>query len=270
MSGWCGLLFTIQGLTPTRVLTLHRASLSIPRFKNLSAAGNVAPHEKKYPPPRPLFSRRKLPATIHLRLTVPFGSEPDPGRGGPDPGNQRIHFGLRTDSGAPETPVVPAADGTRVGVPTPPRDGWLSPVELQAEVSVERRTVPPPRPERRASNQGFLPLALEQYLALLDWTGRQARRDKRGQMPAELSPILERLQLSGETWVETVLNFGRWFHRAVGRADSLSASAKSALRWAATRPGSAPRPSRRILPSSSRRTCSKCFRSCEACRSRLH
>ena len=73
--------------------------------------------------------------------------------------------------------------------------------------------------------QGFLPLPLEQYLALLDWTGRQARRDKRGQIPAELSPILERLQLSGETWVETVLNFGRWFHRAVGRADSLAAEA---------------------------------------------
>jgi len=31
------------------------------------------------------------------------------------------------------------------------------------------------------------------------------------EIPAELSPILRRLRLSSETWVETVLNFGRWF-----------------------------------------------------------
>ncbi len=79
--------------------------------------------------------------------------------------------------------------------------------------------------ERRASNKGFLPLRLEQYLELLDWTGRQTRPDKRGQIPADLLPILERLRLSSETWVETVLNFGRWFRLAAGRADSLAAEA---------------------------------------------
>jgi hypothetical protein len=73
--------------------------------------------------------------------------------------------------------------------------------------------------------QGFLPLNLEQYLSLLDWTGRQTRTDKQGQIPGDLLPVLERLQLSTETWVETVLNFGRWFHRAVGRVDSLAGEA---------------------------------------------
>jgi REP element-mobilizing transposase RayT len=111
---------------------------------------------------------------------------------------------------------APVADGA----PATPRDGWLSPVELQGEVQPEPQT-----PERRASNKGFLPLKVEQYLALLDWTGRQARADKRGQIPGDLLPILERLQLSTETWVETVRNFGRWFHRAVGRVDSLAAEA---------------------------------------------
>ena len=38
-------------------------------------------------------------------------------------------------------------------------------------------------------------------------------------------PILQRLRLSTETWGETVLNFGRWFHLAVGRVDSLAAEA---------------------------------------------
>jgi len=48
---------------------------------------------------------------------------------------------------------------------------------------------------RRASDRGFLPLSLPKYLALVDWTGRQVRHDKRGAIPAELKPILERLSL---------------------------------------------------------------------------
>jgi hypothetical protein len=100
-------------------------------------------------------------------------------------------------------------------------------VELQGDGASEPRSA-----ERRASDKGFLPLKLEQYLELLDWTGRQARPDKRGQIPAELLPILERLRLSSETWVETVLNFGRWFRLAAGRVDSLAAeAARRGRRW---------------------------------------
>jgi len=67
---------------------------------------------------------------------------------------------------------------------------------------------------------------------LMRWTGRQTRPDKRDQIPAELLPILERLRLSNETWVETVLNFGRWFRLAAGRVDSLAAeAARRGRRW---------------------------------------
>jgi len=77
-----------------------------------------------------------------------------------------------------------------------------------------------------------LPLKWEQYLELLDWTGRQTRLDKRGQIPAELLPILEQLRLSSETWVETVLNFGRWFRLAAGSVGSLAAeAARRGRRW---------------------------------------
>ena len=50
----------------------------------------------------------------------------------------------------------------------------------------------PFRQSSRASNQGFLPLTLDDYLALLDWTGR-VRSDKRGAIPVQLRPIIERL-----------------------------------------------------------------------------
>jgi hypothetical protein len=113
-----------------------------------------------------------------------------------------------------ERPRLPSDEAAEAGT-------WLSPVELQA--AADAATSPPP--VRRASNQGFLPLRLSDYLRLLDWTGHQARRDKRGRIPGELAPILERLQIAGESWLEMVFNFSRWFRRAAGRADSLAAEA---------------------------------------------
>ena len=118
------------------------------------------------------------------------------------------------------------------------RDGWLSPVELQPE----RKAAVATGPGRRASDKGFLSLSLSKYLrlldwtvcwtgqsvgldSLLDWTGRQARPDQRGQIPGELALLLARLQLSAEAWLDTMLNFGRWFKRAAGRAESLTAEA---------------------------------------------
>ena len=61
----------------------------------------------------------------------------------------------------------------------------------------------------------------DQYLRLLDWTDRQIRRDKRGTIPTDLVPILERLQTSPEYWGRLVSSFRRLFHRAVGRESSL-------------------------------------------------
>ncbi len=104
-------------------------------------------------------------------------------------------------------------------------DDWLCPIDTQQESGQEYEG-------RRASEGGFLSLTLEAYLKLVDWTGRQVRRDKRGAIPAELAPILERLQVAGETWVESVIHFGRWFHRAVGRAARMKAAAERAgKRW---------------------------------------
>jgi REP element-mobilizing transposase RayT len=97
-------------------------------------------------------------------------------------------------------------------------DGWLSPIDLQDE---ERSLAS--QQSRRASDRGFLPLKLDEYLQLLDWTGRQVRADRRGTIPAHLAPILARLQVSASCWVDVVTGFGRWFARAVGRPPSMEA-----------------------------------------------
>jgi hypothetical protein len=107
-------------------------------------------------------------------------------------------------------------------------DAWLSPIELATDLS-------PTHSEssgRRASNLGFLPLSLAEYLQLLDWTGRQIRHDKRGAIPADLAPILKRLHVVGDAWLDQVQHFGRWFRRAVGRATTLAdTAAQRGRRW---------------------------------------
>ena len=121
------------------------------------------------------------------------------------------------------------------------RDGWLCP--MRAEEAAAGRPRGAGRGDharrgegmgssRRASSESFLAIAVEDYLRLLDWTGRQVRRPGRAAIPASLTPILDRLRIGGESWVEGVENFGRWFHRAVGRTGRLAEEAsRRGRRW---------------------------------------
>jgi REP element-mobilizing transposase RayT len=84
----------------------------------------------------------------------------------------------------------------------------------------------------RASDQGFLPIETRKYIMLLDWTGRELRRDKRGAIPENLAPILDRLGVDRSNWVNTVRDFGRMFKQAAGRASSLARAApRCSRRW---------------------------------------
>jgi len=114
-------------------------------------------------------------------------------------------------------------------------DAWLCPLPdedaAREAAEVESRPSAAP-PTRRASNRGFLPMRLDDYLRLLDWTGRQARQGKRGTIPGHLEPILQRMHIQTDAWIDTVWNFGRLFHRAAGRPDRLLARARQAgCRW---------------------------------------
>jgi REP element-mobilizing transposase RayT len=90
----------------------------------------------------------------------------------------------------------------------------------------------PRRRPVRASDQGYLPIEVEPYVRLLDWTGRELRADKRGAIPDHLAPIMQRLGLDQSNWVETVRHFGRLFKQAAGRSSSLvDAAARRSRRW---------------------------------------
>jgi REP element-mobilizing transposase RayT len=67
-----------------------------------------------------------------------------------------------------------------------------------------------------------LPMALPDYLALVDYTGRALRRGKRGRIDPALRPILERLEhTSPAGWLAEMAHLSRRYCRAIGSALSL-------------------------------------------------
>jgi len=68
-----------------------------------------------------------------------------------------------------------------------------------------------------------LPFRLQDYLELVDWTGRQIRPDKRGSIDQQTPPILERLNIDAEHWVYNTQHFESQFKGIVGTVLSIKA-----------------------------------------------
>ena len=60
--------------------------------------------------------------------------------------------------------------------------------------------------EKKGQKDG-IPCSLENYIELVDATGRIIRQDKRGAIDASLSPILQRLNIDAETWLHIATTF---------------------------------------------------------------
>ena len=75
-------------------------------------------------------------------------------------------------------------------------DGWMCALTLQEGAEVDVRQFHRTQSPWRASEKGLLPLKLEEYLAVLDWTGRQPREGKAGAIPSDLTLILKRLGIN--------------------------------------------------------------------------
>jgi REP element-mobilizing transposase RayT len=69
-----------------------------------------------------------------------------------------------------------------------------------------------------------LPFRLDDYLELVDWTGRCLREDKRGSIPSDYPPILERLQIDPKHWLYMTHEFESQFKGIVGTAFKLKAA----------------------------------------------
>lgn len=77
-----------------------------------------------------------------------------------------------------------------------------------------------------------LPFLLSDYLALVDWTGRMVRGDKRNTIAADLPPVLDRLQIAPEQWLLATTRFERRFKSLVGATQTIrSACLQLGQRW---------------------------------------
>jgi hypothetical protein len=73
---------------------------------------------------------------------------------------------------------------------------------------------------------------IDEYLTVLDTTGRILRAGKRGAIPPELAPILARLDLQVEQWVATMVGWRQMAGGAIGSAWSrVREAARRRVRW---------------------------------------
>jgi hypothetical protein len=86
------------------------------------------------------------------------------------------------------------------------------------------------RSRRRASDKGLLPISLDDYLALLDASGRIVRPDKAGAIPDHLAPILQRLGTRRDPWPDLVTRFDPMYGLMVGAAERAAERAAQAGR----------------------------------------
>ncbi|MCX2841589.1 hypothetical protein OQJ59_08125 [Microbulbifer thermotolerans] len=78
-----------------------------------------------------------------------------------------------------------------------------------------------------------LPFQLQDYLELVDWSGRCLREDKRGAIDEQLPPILDRMQINPRHWLYLNRNFESRFKSLVGAAHSVrSVCEQLGKRWA--------------------------------------
>jgi hypothetical protein len=99
-------------------------------------------------------------------------------------------------------------------------DAWLASLTLDDKATTK---VELSRSRLRASDQGFLPMELDDYLKLLEWTCRRKRLPETRKVPARFGQLLARVGIEADRWLDLVWDFKRVFGRskAAGNPTSL-------------------------------------------------
>ncbi len=105
-------------------------------------------------------------------------------------------------------------------------------IEAAREARQPRSLFPFAGNPREAIPEG-IPLPLDGYLELVDWSGRILREGKRGAIDEKLPPIFDRLQIDPKHWLYLNRNFESRFKSLVGTAHSIrSACERLGKDWA--------------------------------------
>lgn len=72
-----------------------------------------------------------------------------------------------------------------------------------------------------------IPFALDDYLHLVDATGRAIVGESKGFIPADLPDILNRLGLDSDIWLDEIKYFDKWHYKAIGTVENLKKYCKT-------------------------------------------
>ncbi|MBA3939187.1 MAG: hypothetical protein H0X38_17200 [Planctomycetes bacterium] len=136
----------------------------------------------------------------------------------------RIAQGVHTRTTTIGSDAARPATGGEAVIPGPEQGLWIAPLAACTPTSDAMRAIAP------------FPISLDTYLDLVDQTGRIVRSGKRGAIPAHLAPILERLEIDAEAWIDIMMHGGRFLGTAIGSAVARAHEAvRRGMRWVADR-----------------------------------
>jgi REP element-mobilizing transposase RayT len=125
----------------------------------------------------------------------------------------------------------------RAGIAATPEDSEFTSIyqrirEMREAPSSENESEPQPQIPLMPFQAGHtgvpvLPYRFQDYLLLVDWTGRVIREDKRGAIDSRLPSIIQRLNIDADAWQLAMRPRGNVFGRAMGRLDHLRLHAKT-------------------------------------------
>ena len=96
-------------------------------------------------------------------------------------------------------------------------------LRIQAALKGEQaHNLPPFTGNERDNQPDGIAFSLQDYLDLVDDTGRIIRDDKRGAIGANSTKLLTRLNISQDNWLKLTTEFGKLFHGPVGTLQELS------------------------------------------------
>jgi REP element-mobilizing transposase RayT len=90
----------------------------------------------------------------------------------------------------------------------------------EAATTAPKHLLPFVGSERQDKAPG-LNFSLPDYLELTDWAGRAIREDKSGAIPVELAPILERLNIDPEAWLDCIKHYGKNYNTVIGTRERI-------------------------------------------------
>lgn len=113
----------------------------------------------------------------------------------------------------------------RAKIATTPEGSAFTSIQLRITAAIngeQPKELAPFMGDERNNQPGGLNFSFQDYLTLVDTTGRTIRDDKRGAIDARAEGILSRLHISSDNWLKLTTEFGRIFTGAVGTPEHLS------------------------------------------------